>query len=299
MDMSDKKLIDPFQQNVVLVTGLSGAGRSTCLKILEDYGFEAIDNIPLSFIPALLSHSSSNSASGKKLKIAIGIDVRTRDFDETTLLDSANQVTSSNLSVSIVFLDCDNDTLIKRYTETRRKHPLSDGLPVIDGIRIERKLLSGISKKADLVIDTSKLSISQLNLILNKRLGLEKASKLNLSVISFGFRNGLPNEADTIIDVRFLSNPHYNEELRPLDGRDKKIAHFIAKDPRFSIFIGSFENFLDPLIPYYADEGKSYFTLAIGCTGGKHRSVFVAEHLYAWLKQKDYKVTLMHRDLIE
>ena len=168
MDMSDKKLIDPFKQNVVLVTGLSGAGRSTCLKILEDYGFEAIDNIPISFIPALLSHSSSDSVSEKKLKIAIGIDVRTRDFDEQTLLDSANQVTSTSLSVSIVFLDCDNDTLIKRFTETRRKHPLSDGLPVIDGIRIERKLLSGICAKADLMIDTSHLTLSQLNLILNK-----------------------------------------------------------------------------------------------------------------------------------
>ena len=296
--MSDK-LLHPFQQNVVLVTGLSGAGRSTCLKILEDYGFEAIDNIPLSFIPALLSHSSSNTTTGGNLKIAIGIDVRTRDFDEKTLLKSINQVSSTNLSVSIVFLDCDNGTLIKRFTETRRKHPLSDGLPIIDGINIERQLLSGISKKVDLMIDTSNVSIQQLNLILNKRLGLEKASKLTLSILSFGFRNGLPNEADTIIDVRFLSNPHYDEALRPLDGRDKKIAAFIEKDPRFSIFTRGFQNFLDPLIPYYADEGKSYLTIAIGCTGGKHRSVFVAEHLNAWLKQKDYTVALRHRDLIE
>ena len=296
--MSDK-LLHPFQQNVVLVTGLSGAGRSTCLKILEDYGFEAIDNIPLSFIPALLRHSSSNTTTGGNPKIAIGIDVRTRDFDEKTLLESINQVRSNNLSVSIVFLDCDDGTLIKRFTETRRKHPLSDGLPIIDGINIERQLLSGISKKADLMIDTSNVSIQQLNLIISKRLGLEKASKLTLSILSFGFRNGLPNEADTIIDVRFLSNPHYDEALRPLDGRDKKIAAFIEKDPRFSIFTRGFQNFLDPLIPYYADEGKSYFTIAVGCTGGKHRSVFVAEHLNAWLKQKDHTVALRHRDLIE
>ena len=293
------KILDPFQPNVVLVTGLSGAGRSTCLKILEDYGFEAIDNIPLSFIPALLSHSSSKTTTGGNLKIAIGIDVRTRDFDEKTLLESINQVRSTNLSVSIVFLDCDDGTLIKRFTETRRKHPLSDGLPIIDGINIERQLLSGISKKVDLMIDTSNVSIQQLNLILSKRLELEKGSKLTLSILSFGFRNGLPNEADTIIDVRFLSNPHYDEALRPLDGRDKKIAAFIEKDPRFSIFTRGFQNFLDPLIPYYADEGKSYLTIAIGCTGGKHRSVFVAEHLNAWLKQKDYTVALRHRDLIE
>ena len=292
------KILRPFQQNVVLVTGLSGAGRSTCLKILEDYGFEAIDNIPLSFIPALLGHSSSNTTTEENLKIAIGIDVRTRDFDEKTLLKSIEQVSSTNLLISIVFLDCDNDTLIKRFTETRRKHPLSDGLPIIDGIRIERQLLSGIRKKVDLMIDTTSLSIQQLNLILSKRLRLEKTSKLTLTILSFGFRNGLPNEADTIIDVRFLSNPHYNKELRPLDGRDKKIAAFIEKDPRFSIFIRGFQNFLDPLIPYYADEGKSYLTIAVGCTGGKHRSVFVAEHLNDWLKQKDYTEALRHRDLI-
>ena len=141
----NNKLLHPFQQNVVLVTGLSGAGRSTCLKILEDYGFEAIDNIPISFIPALLNHSSSNTTTGGNLKIAIGIDVRTRDFDEKTLLKSINQVSSTNLSVSIIFLDCDNGTLIKRFTETRRKHPLSDGLPIVDGISIERQLLSGLS----------------------------------------------------------------------------------------------------------------------------------------------------------
>ena len=290
---------EKIKQEVVLVTGLSGAGRSTCLNILEDYGFEAVDNIPLNFIPALLANGSSQSTANKNLKIAIGIDARTRNFDETTLLEYASQIKSSDHLVSIVFVDCADETLIKRFTETRRKHPLSNGRPIIDGIKLERQLLTDIRTKSDLLIDTTGLSISDLSLILSRRLGLKNTSKLTLSLLSFGFRNGLPAEADTILDVRFLSNPHYNEQLRPLDGRNKEIAAFIENDPRFSIFFNGFKNFLDPLLPFYADEGKSYLTIAIGCTGGKHRSVFVAERLNNWLKQREFIVNLRHRDLIE
>ena len=290
---------EKIEQEVVLVTGLSGAGRSTCLKILEDYGFEAVDNIPLNFIPALLVNGSSQSTETKKNKIAIGIDARTRDFDEKTLLEYASQIKSSDYLVSIVFVDCADETLIKRFTETRRKHPLSNGLSIIDGIKMERQLLTDIRKKSDLLIDTTSLSISDLSLVLSRRLGLKNANRLTLSLLSFGFRNGLPAEADTILDVRFLSNPHYNEQLRPLDGRNKEIGAFIEDDPRFSIFFNGFKNFLDPLLPFYADEGKSYLTIAIGCTGGKHRSVFVAERLNNWLKRRDFIVTLRHRDLVE
>jgi UPF0042 nucleotide-binding protein len=290
---------EKIEQEVVLVTGLSGAGRSTCLKILEDYGFEAVDNIPLNFIPALLVNGSSQSTAKKNNKIAIGIDARTRDFDEKTLLEYASQLKSSDYLVSIVFVDCADETLIKRFTETRRKHPLSNGLSIIDGIKMERQLLTDIRKKSDLLIDTTGLSISDLSLVLSRRLGLKNANRLTLSLLSFGFRNGLPAEADTILDVRFLSNPHYNEQLRPLDGRNKEIGAFIEDDPRFSIFFNGFKNFLDPLLPFYADEGKSYLTIAIGCTGGKHRSVFVAERLNNWLKRRDFIVTLRHRDLVE
>ena len=290
---------EKIEQEVVLVTGLSGAGRSTCLKILEDYGFEAVDNIPLNFIPALLVNGSSQSTVTKKNKIAIGIDARTRDFDEKTLLEYASQIKSSDYLVSIVFVDCADETLIKRFTETRRKHPLSNGLSIIDGIKMERQLLTDIRKKSDLLIDTTGLSISDLSLVLSRRLELKNANRLTLSLLSFGFRNGLPAEADTILDVRFLSNPHYNEQLRPLDGRNKEIGAFIKADPRFSIFFNGFKNFLDPLLPFYADEGKSYLTIAIGCTGGKHRSVFVAERLNNWLKRRDFIVTLRHRDLVE
>ena len=232
---------EKIKQEVVLVTGLSGAGRSTCLNILEDYGFEAVDNIPLNFIPALLANGSSQSTANKNLKIAIGIDARTRNFDETTLLEYASQIKSSDHLVSIVFVDCADETLIKRFTETRRKHPLSNGRPIIDGIKLERQLLTDIRTKSDLLIDTTGLSISDLSLVLSRRLELKNANRLTLSLLSFGFRNGLPAEADTILDVRFLSNPHYNEQLRPLDGRKKEIGAFIEDDPRFSIFFNGFK----------------------------------------------------------
>ena len=297
--MTDKKSIESDHQTVILVTGLSGAGRSTCLKTLEDYGFEAIDNIPLSFIPALLEHSRSTEPPQKHNKIAIGLDARTRDFDGKKLLKSAFEAKSSGLFVSIVFLDCDEDILIKRFTETRRKHPLSGDLPVIDGIRIERQLLSQVREKSDLLIDSSNLSLPQLHSILIGGLGLENTGKLTLSILSFGFRNGLPREADKIFDVRFLSNPHYDDYLRPLDGRNDKIAVFIEKDPSFLMFFSGLKTFLTPLLPCYENEGKSYLTIGIGCTGGRHRSVFVAEKLNDWLKQKNYQVSLRHRDLIE
>jgi UPF0042 nucleotide-binding protein len=297
--MTEKKSIGINNQTVILVTGLSGAGRSTCLKTLEDYGFEAVDNIPLSFIPALLEHSRSTQPLQKHNKIAIGIDARTRDFNEKKLLKSAFEAKSSGLAVSIVFLDCDDDILIKRFTETRRKHPLSGDLPVIDAIQIERQLLSQVREKSDLLIDSSYLSLPQLHSILSGGLGLENTGKLTLSILSFGFRNGLPREADKIFDVRFLSNPHYDEHLRMLDGRNDKIADFIEKDPNFFMFLGGLKTFLTPLLPCYANEGKSYLTIGIGCTGGRHRSVFVAERLNDWLKQENYQVSLRHRDLLE
>ena len=297
--MTNKQSIKSTYQTVILVTGLSGAGRSTCLKTLEDYGFEAIDNIPRSFIPALLEHSRFTRPLHKHNKIAIGIDARTRDFDEKKLLKSAFEAKAAGLLVSIVFLDCDDDTLIRRFTETRRKHPLSGDLPVIDGIRIERQLLSQVREKSDLLIDSSNLSLPQLHSILRGGLGLENTGKLTLSILSFGFRNGLPREADKIFDVRFLSNPHYDDYLRPLDGRNDKIAVFIEKDPNFLMFFGGLKTFLTPILPCYENEGKSYLTIGIGCTGGRHRSVFVAEKLNNWLEQKNYQVSLRHRDLIE
>ena len=254
---------------IMIVTGLSGAGRSTCLKLLEDYNFEAIDNLPLTLISDLLSPLISNSKNRTLKKIAIGVDPRTRGFSAQSLLKTLEKLQLKKAKFSIIFLDCNDENLIRRFTETRRKHPLANDRPVSDGIRAERQ----------------------------KTLNLEKNKKLTVTIISFGFRNGLPPEADMIFDVRFLSNPHYDPKLQPLDGRQSKIANFIEADPAFKPFFDNLTRLLNPLFPRYSAEGKSYLTIAFGCTGGKHRSVFVAEKFVHWLQKSDYSLSTRHRDL--
>jgi len=282
---------------VVLVTGLSGAGRTTCLKTLEDNGFEAVDNLPLSLMPALLAPFSEETASGPTNMIAVGVDTRTRDFDADALLGNLDRLRSNGVSTSLVFLDCDDDVLIRRFTETRRKHPLAKDRPIADGLRMERALLAPVRDRADVVIDSSHLAIPDFRQILVNGLGVEGARSLTISITSFGFRNGLPREADMVFDVRFLANPHYDPMLRPLDGRDEPIGAFIRQDEDFKGFMDRLRSFLEPLLPRYVGEGKSYLTIGVGCTGGRHRSVFVAIQLAEWLRASGHGVTLRHRDL--
>jgi RNase adapter protein RapZ len=196
-----------------------------------------------------------------------------------------------------VFLDCDDDVLIRRFTETRRRHPLATDRPVADGIAAERRLLAPIRDIADVVIDSSHLSIAAFRRLLSGALGLEAATGLAVSVVSFGFRYGLPREADMVFDVRFLANPHYDAVLRPHDGRQPAVAAFVAADPDWPDFFERLTGLVGPLLPRFAEEGKSYLTLAIGCTGGRHRSVFAAERLADWLKAMRLPVTLLHRDV--
>jgi len=284
-------------RRVVLVTGLSGAGRTTCLKTLEDIGFEAVDNLPLSLMPALLAPFATTDVPQPTGKIAIGADTRTRDFDAETFLANLDQLRGNGVSISVVFLDCDTDVLIRRFTETRRRHPLAKDRPVADGIRIERRLLAPVRERADIVIDSSHLSLPDFRQVLTGGLDIADARILTVTVTSFGFRNGLPREADMVFDVRFLSNPHYDEALRPLDGRDQSVADFIRKDPGFDDYFNRLTAFIEPLLPRFTEEGKSYLTVAIGCTGGRHRSVFVATDLAEWLRKSGHTVTLRHRDL--
>jgi UPF0042 nucleotide-binding protein len=229
--------------------------------------------------------------------VAIGIDTRTRDFDVTALLESLDRLRTNGVTASLIFLDCDDDILIRRFTETRRKHPLAKDRPVADGIRMERALLAPVRDRADMVIDSSNLSLPDFRRILTKGLDAEGSRTLTITITSFGFRNGLPREADMVFDVRFLANPHYNDTLRPLDGRDQRVGDFIREDEGFQGFLDRLTAFLDPLLPRYAQEGKSYLTIAIGCTGGRHRSVFVAVQLAEWLRASGHGVTLRHRDL--
>jgi UPF0042 nucleotide-binding protein len=273
---------------LVLVTGMSGAGRSTALKALEDLGYEAVDNLPLSLLDPLVT-------GGPAHPVAIGIDVRTRGFTVDSLLDWLRRPARPDCRV--VFLDCDDERLRRRYTETRRRHPLAGDRPVIDGIRLERQRVSALRDQADLVIDTSALTAADLKRVLHGHFSLDAAPGVAVFVTSFSYRYGLPQDADLVFDVRFLDNPHYVPELRPLTGLDEQVGVRIAADPDFAPFLARLEALLEPLLPRYAREGKSYLTIAVGCTGGRHRSVFVAERLADWLRGLGYRTSRNHRDL--
>ena len=290
-------MVSEINDDIIIVTGLSGAGRSTCLRLFEDHGFEAIDNLPLNLMTAAIEPFFSEPQQKKAKKVAIGLDPRTRNFNAQVLLDSIAEIQSKNFQIRVLFLDCDDETLIRRFTETRRKHPLASERPVRDGIRAERQLLAKIREHSDIFIDSSNLTLPQFQTLLKNKMGIQSSDKLTLAIISFGFRNGLPSETDMIFDVRFLKNPHYRSELRPLNGTATEIGKFIEGDPIFLLFFNNLTNFLEPLFPRYADEGKGYLTIGFGCTGGQHRSVFVAEKITRWLKTLHYQVALRHRDL--
>ena len=278
---------------LVLVTGMSGAGMSVALKALEDLGYEAVDNLRLSLVPALLEQ-----ADPRKRPLALVIDSRTRDFSAHAMLEEVEALKAhAELDVRLVFLDCGDETLQRRFTETRRRHPLAIDRPVPDGIQLERAMLFPLKQQADVTIDTTQLSIHDLRRILAGSFQIGTQVALQVFVTSFSFRLGLPREADLVFDVRFLTNPHYDPELRPLTGLDPRVAARVEGDPDFAEFFRHLTDLLQPLLPRYNQEGKSYLTIAVGCTGGKHRSVFVAERLAAWLDGLGLKVGLSHREL--
>lgn len=278
---------------VVLVTGLSGAGRSTALKMLEDMGYEAVDNLPLSLLPRLVGGSAR-----REWPIAVGIDIRTRDFAVAGLLAEIDRlIVGEGIEAQLLFLDCDDEALARRYTETRRRHPLAGDRPVMDGIRLERDRVSPLRARADVVVDTSVLKPQELKRLLTGHFGLGDRASLGIFVTSFSFRQGLPREADLVFDVRFLDNPYYDPKLRPLTGLDAPVQAHIAGDPVFADFFDNLTRLLKPLLPRYDREGKAYLTIAIGCTGGRHRSVYVAERIGAWLADHGQCVTVAHRDV--
>ena len=282
----------PARQRVVLVTGMSGAGRSTTLKALEDVGYEAIDNLPLHLVATIVHEG------GLKAPVAIGVDIRTRNFAVQPFLDALKRLESDpKLAVTLLFVDCEEEVLRRRFTETRRRHPLAQGRPLTDGIAAERRLVAPLRKRADMTIDTSTLSPQDLRRVISAQLGLEQAQGMAVFVTSFSYKNGLPREADLVFDVRFLRNPHYDAELKPLTGRDSAVADYVAGDPDFAAFFGGLTRLLKRLLPRYEREGKSYLTIAIGCTGGRHRSVALAEKLAAALRAAGRDVTLNHREL--
>jgi len=277
---------------LLVVTGMSGAGRSTALKALEDIGYEAVDNLPLSLLPGLLSQHPHQAP------LALGADVRTRDFGAGELAQTIDRLEREGGSrPRLLFLDCEDDRLVQRFTETRRRHPLAADRPVIDGIRLERRYLWPLRERADLVIDTGELSPFELKRVLYGHFALDRSPGVALSVISFSYRHGLPRDADIVLDTRFLRNPHYVTALKPQTGLDPEVGRYIAADEDFARFFQQTTTLIGSLLPRFEREGKSYLTIAIGCTGGRHRSVYLAERLSAWLTEQGRTVTLRHREL--
>ena len=283
----------PSKRRVVLVTGKSGAGMSTTLKYLEDLGHEAVDNLPLALLRPLL-----DQPAGPERPIAIVIDSRTRDFTADMLHDELEAAKArEDLDVRLLFVDCDFEILLRRYTETRRRHPLAIDRPVADGIRAETVLLKPLQDQADMVIDTSLMTIHDLRRLLSGYFSLPEPRGLFVFIMSFSFRRGLPREADLVFDVRFLKNPYWDPDLRPLTGLHAEVQQAIAADVDFERFMQGVTGLLEPLLPRYTQEGKSYLTIAVGCSGGQHRSVFVAERLAEWLRTRTSRLGLHHRDI--
>ncbi len=288
---SQKKTDD--RRPVLLVTGLSGAGLSTALKALEDMGYQAVDNLPLSLLPALLSQKE-----GRTRPVAVGIDSRTWDFSAAKLAEAAEKLRRDKaLSVSLLFIECQSAVLQRRFTETRRVHPLAVDRPVADGVARDRELMEPLRHAADLILDTTDMLARDMRRWLAGHFPLERAHGLLVFVTSFGFKHGLPRDADLVFDARFLDNPHWHAALRPLSGRDKAVADHIRKDAGYSAFYARLTDLLAVALPRYQQDGRSYLTLAIGCTGGRHRSVFIAEELFKWVDTQGFSVSLHHRDV--
>ncbi|MFO1080154.1 MAG: RNase adapter RapZ [Reyranellaceae bacterium] len=280
----------------VIVTGLSGAGRVTALHALDDMGYVAVDNIPLPLLSDFVRSTAAGSGE-MAVPMAFGIDTRTYGFDPHDLVRRLEELRGrSDLAARLLFLDCDDDTLQRRYTESRRPHPQAPDRPLLDAVADERRQIGWMRDSADVVIDTSMLSPHQLKQLLAGHFALGRDLATRVSVMSFSYRRGLPREADLVFDVRFLKNPHYVPALKPLTGRDPDVAAYVATDPGYRPFLASLKALIEPLLPRFDAEGKSYLTIAVGCTGGRHRSVAVAEELAGWLRGLGRSVTLSHRD---
>lgn len=281
---------------LVIVTGMSGAGRTTALKMLEDAGYFCVDNLPVPFIDKFAELTASGNS--EITKVAIGIDIRSGK-SLSQLEQILERLTAEHIDYEILFLDASDDVLVKRYKETRRMHPLAESGRVEQGITLERERLGFLKKHADYIIDTSQLLTRELKQELDKIFVQNREFKnLMITVLSFGFKYGIPADADLVFDVRFLPNPYYVENLRPKTGEEKEIQDYVKQGGTADIFLGKLYDMLDFLIPNYVLEGKNQLVIGIGCTGGKHRSVTIANAVYEHLKQqKGLGVKLYHRDI--
>ena len=280
------------EQRVILVTGPTGAGRSTAIRALEDLGYEAIDNLPLSLVPRLLDGPPMDHP------IALGIDVRNRDFSASALIELIDRLTRRpDVGPEVLFLDCRPEELVRRFGETRRRHPLSPADEPDAGVRIEIDLLAPIRVRADVLIDTSDLSPHDLKAEIGRWFDQGAIERLAMSVQSFSYKRGIPRGLDMMFDCRFLRNPHWDETLRPLDGRDPRVVAYVRDDPRFADFTAKVADLLLCVLPAHVEEGKAHLAIGFGCTGGQHRSVAVAEWIAQVLADAGWQVSKRHREL--
>jgi RNase adapter protein RapZ len=284
------------RQPVVLVSGLSGAGKASVLRALEDIGFEAVDNPPLELIETLVGRTDAPRG------LAVGVDARSRGFDPDAVLATLARLRQNPaLRPELIFAWADEAALQRRYTETRRRHPLAPQGRVSDGIAAEQRMTAPLHNAADLVIDTSELPLAALRQLIERRYagdaGEQAQGGLSIALVSFAFPAGLPREADMVLDARFLRNPHYDPQLRSLTGSDPSVVAYVEGDPDFPAFLAQVTGLLDLVLPRFVGEGKKYATIAIGCTGGRHRSVAIVERLARHLTDKGWRVSASHREL--
>lgn len=276
----------------VLVTGPSGAGRSTAINALEDLGYEVIDNLPLSLLPRLLDGPPPSRP------LALGLDVRNRDFGTNALIAIIDQLAArSDQVMQVLYLDAAEEELVKRYSETRRRHPLAPAGPPLAGIARERDLLVPVRSRADVLIDTTGLSPHDLRAEIDRWFGTAEGRNLGVTLHSFSYKRGLPRGMDIVMDCRFLRNPHWDADLRARDGRDRDVAAYVAADPRFDDFFGRVKALIDLVLPAHKDEGKSHLSIGFGCTGGQHRSVMIVERMAQALAKDGWHVSKRHREM--
>jgi UPF0042 nucleotide-binding protein len=287
----------PPRQRVLLVTGLLGAGKTTALKVLEDLGWETIDNFPIRLLDRLID-SPDAPRSELRPPLAIGFDARTRGFDPNKVIERVKKlVQRPDLELTTLFLDCAGAELERRYNETRRRHPMAQDLPVTAGIASERELLEPLRRWADMVMSTTEFTSNDLQQAIRERFADSAPTGTTITVTSFGFSRGMPPIADLVFDMRFLDNPHWDAQLRPQTGRDPAVGEHIARDPAWEEAFGRIRDLVLMLLPRYAVQGKAYVNIAFGCTGGRHRSVYSAEQLAKVLAEAGFSPTVIHRNL--
>ena len=280
-------------RQLVLLTGLSGSGKGSILNTFEDLGFYCVDNLPVALIPTFSELYESSRSENPRAALLVDA----REGEQIENLPKMYRRLRSEHPVTLVFTEASDEVLIRRFSETRRPHPLAHGGSIADGIHEERRRMAPIRRLADVVIDTTKFNVHELRQFITDRFQNQDRRPLMISVVSFGFRYGVPADADLVFDVRFLPNPHFVQRLRPFTGKDPRVARYIRSFPQTGQFLRRIESLLAFLIPHYIREGKSYLTVALGCTGGRHRSVALAETIRQGLQKKGYSAKVVHRDL--